>query len=802
MGESNIEKAARLGLLSGSSGIKKASDKAKKIIEEKKPTSSPKKTTTTTSSSKSKSSSRSRTSISKKIQDTRKKAATIIKRKKAASEPKKEMHTITAPSLHSGLKPTTTKGYIGSPVGVVPKKGQPETGQKPYTGTKKETIKMIEVSTGSNIEQLEKQEQTIIPTENYLLGDSTKPVPGSAVIYKLQLEQDRLRKEKQKSVDEIQKMPEGTKFTKTKDELEVTIPESAKLEWSKYWLKKTEEAPPGVQQFQEAGVFTQTTMHSLARPVTEILGFGEFAKKGLSLGLAKSFHPFDSKEMFKSWGESESKRKYGIHYPSLIDIGLEPIGLAPKGTTELIGKYPVGAVIGGGGAEIAQGAGFTVVGGWAIKGASKGTKGIINYSSKAYSKLGRPGSKIVSKISSSEAGENIVRWGTKGYKKGYTLSPVTKTKIKSGVLGTQDVFKKYMYKPAKKVWFSPEDYLKAEHALARKIGQGYKFKGIFHKGLVRKTKFTNVWDDTRLATSSPIVESVKNKYGSLYLKMKNNLPLKATGKTEGRWVTYPKTIREAVDVTIKEGDITFKGQIVHGKKLVFERKFKELLYQTKQTGGLGKYQTPLPKKWISSYRKPFLINTDAMLKPPQTVTISPVKTGIKTTSKLTMTIPYQMGYTGIASVGYGVSKIVPPGFRKVQREDVKTRWKQEQVMLPISRSRMDITSVGQLGVQQPVVDVTTKYKQSFDTIQVPMVEQELSTVPVLDLGITPIYASKKVVVPKPASYQYKQSIKTPVIFPLPGLSGRGTSGWMEGGVGKRYRYREFKVKSLLKGWKF
>lgn len=72
-------------------------------------------------------------------------------------------------------------------------------------------------------------------------------------------------------------------------------------------------------------------------------------------------------------------------------------------------------------------------------------------------------------------------------------------------------------------------------------------------------------------------------------------------------------------------------------------------------------------------------------------------------------------------------------------------------------------------------------------------------------GVSPVYGFKSVNVLKPKISNIVNPLSErgiPNVFPDAGLFGRGSRSYSLGGIGFTHKFREFKIKPLLKGWKF
>jgi len=127
---------------------------------------------------------------------------------------------------------------------------------------------------------------------------------------------------------EIAKYPKGTVFVSTETGYKISIPESAQLMRAERQMRTIEEEkhPAFIKEMAKAGFFAGQTVMAAGKPLISLFDIISGKKR----------QPWEVEQ----------------HFPSLLDIPLEPVGLAPKGSTAFLGRYPVHAVIGGGLAEI------------------------------------------------------------------------------------------------------------------------------------------------------------------------------------------------------------------------------------------------------------------------------------------------------------------------------------------------------------------------------------------------------------------------------------------------------------------
>lgn len=692
-------------------------------------------------------------------------------------------------------KTVVTGTQVGAQVGVeVPVTQYPRTPQQLVTPI------------SGDISSLEVQKASIDPLGLYIYqGQQISGVHAIEIISQQISERKQL-------VSDIERYPKGTTFTPTKTGgYTVNIPESERLKWARYHLKETEKLPPVLQQLGEAKFFFQTSTLSLAAPLTRLFG-GKAGEQGAILGVTH--------DVTKLRGMSEFAP---THFPSLMDVAFEPIGWSPEGSTELIKQYPVGAILGGGAAEIAQGIAFTKAGGLLkTKVVVPGTKKVISKLPGLYGKFTTafPEEKIISPIAKklytpwvkigtgtqklADFGSRLYKWGARGYDFSKQLSRKTvvpKTVQEISELGIKTTSKTTVYRSTLKtqrVLLSPLEKSFAEKEIAQKIASGYKWS--FGR-LVKKETILNIFP-----TDRPLLESMQLvKLVTPDEKLVNTLDdiaRTALGTPKGKmgkWVTYPKTgVQPSIDeaIGVFRGQVTPEGEILGDilgiaklkRKLIWERGFKEL-----QITSLGKYQTELPKTWIVRYRPPFLQNTIAQLKLVEQKIVS----GVKPTSIIrgktgldVVTVPAR-GFgaeLGTALISRPLITQLPDYKRK---PDVVTVTDRKQIPLKIVLPE-SIQGRKPDGIQVPDIDrdiVPVKIPVT-ETVPAQDIVQILS--PRLDI-VTMVAPPTKVVPPRPVHMFTPKPPIVPFWLPEPKLSGRGTRGMDWRGRKSVYKFRKAKV---------
>lgn len=191
-----------------------------------------------------------------------------------------------------------------------------------------------------------------------------KPKPGDTakkvVQYKYQLTRIIISpyatpKQKQEARMQLQRFTtygkKGYKIKPVQDGFEFYKEEKPydPVAWSRKQLKGIEESkhPPFIKELALLGYYGGQTVMAFGQPLISV---------------------------FKNISGSKSPYR---HHVSWFDVVGEPLGMSPKGSTELLGKHPYHALVGGGLVEVPLMYGF----GQAIKGAGKsltiGTKSIV-----------------------------------------------------------------------------------------------------------------------------------------------------------------------------------------------------------------------------------------------------------------------------------------------------------------------------------------------------------------------------------------------------------------------------------------
>jgi len=525
------------------------------------------------------------------------------------------------------------------------------------------------------------------------------------------------------------------------------------------------------------------------------------------------------------WGTEKSRKS---HFLSPLDFAFEPIGWSPKGSTEILKKEPW-VVIGGIGAEVVQSYAMTQALKPVSAGAKIGTKAIIKRVPGMYAKFTKvfpeekffsgtiSGSKKIFAKGSSELPENIFRWGAKGYKKGLELTSVgVKTAPKEITKKAGSVIEKQKQKfvygkgGVKRIWLSPEKYAKAETELAEKLAMkkvvAYSPQARIKAGvgevseLMERTKYKLSWSGKRLV----------KKYGTKRQTWKIGDELgssKVSSKTDDLHKGFTRFALEGAGEPVESSGwfAIHKKMVSEGFTRTVPTESGHLLETFKGFGSAG--FRPMPKKWITRYRPPFIQNIQAQAS----TTLQGLKTKVSTPStklshKLrllpglyTETIPssmYAVAFKPALDIAtIGVIKTI--SHKKQQfPPDIVTVHKHKQDMFTIPIMRQDkMTAV----IQEQDMFTVPMIKQA----QISALKMDVPLETILDLGMEDVPPPKR---PRTPSFAAVPSGG----FLLPLLpSGLGGSGATDMGFGFTTpisRHRKHKLGNILeefeKGFNF
>ena len=399
----------------------------------------------------------------------------------------------------------------------------------------------------------------------------------------------------------LDQYPVGTTFTPTSSgEYDVHLPEGIELSRTKKELKEIDTLPIGVREVARTGYFLNQTMYSVTKPVAQLLGLGGIHDTATNIGMSTAIHPFQPDKYVPSIIKGKEAGTYGVHHVSLFDYAFEPIGWSPKGSTDILKKYPVESTLGGLGGEIAQG---IIIGSAASKFTTKVvkpvTRSFVKGGVKAYSKFTKvfPEEKLLTrsgqKIGETTFGRNLVRWGTKGYEPVTRLGSTSVTKATENVLRddatiTRVLNRDIIQKGGRRVFASPSDIKHGSKSLSKILNepntitfptvleakqgvyttrlQKSMVKGVFNKRLVtmEQVAYTS-WDDAALKTPSKgLIISSRYQYpGFVRMKAGDTSLLKQSDDVvESSYVTQLKPSKGRFHLDdILDVEKTMKGGI-------------------------------------------------------------------------------------------------------------------------------------------------------------------------------------------------------------------------------------------------
>lgn len=395
---------------------------------------------------------------------------------------------------------------------------------------------------------------------------------------------------------------------------------------------------------------------------------------------------------------------------------------------------------------------------------------------------------FASKFGTKEIPKTTYRWGAKGYQKGLQLTSAGVKTTPKEIIKAGSIIEKKVQKTAfgrgavKRVWLSPKEFAKAEKDIVSKLALKktvvksgeYKITGYGGKGsvLTEKTKFT----------LSPFGKRLIKKYGTKkqIWKFGDDLELYKR-RIPSKYGSIERYALEGADIPLKESEAL--GLRVYSKTGKFLGYKKPALLQKS-----------LPKRWISTYRTPFLKNIEAQMsatvqkfkhKIPSPSFIGG-KRGLKT-SLTKVTVPsslYKPLYkTGLELGFIGLVKTVPKVKRKygIKPMLITDQFKQQTPALKLGKVSLLDTFAGQnvAQVQKP------GFKPFQDIAQVSLVEKAF------DFDI-----------PKPKISKPVISMVTPSVPIIPFLPkrlyGRGRRRYDYGLYGKERKFRKRKTFDPLK----
>jgi len=552
--------------------------------------------------------------------------------------------------------------------------------------------------------------------------------------------------------EDIGGFPKGTAFVRTKEGYEARIPEKARLEWIKHHLKETEKLPSGIQQLGEVQTIGTSTVMGVSRIPSDVLGKGAEFEKGSVVfkaarghwGLIGFAYTWAVGDYEKRLVEGAKKARWGIHYPSALDVAFEPVGLAPKGTTELLGKYPVGTVVGGVAGETAI----------AI----------------ALSTALKP---VVTKA---KAGYAVLR-GKRGMVRGLRLAPGGYKPVRATTEFGEEIFKRVPYKKLERVWMTPAQAARAKQTLIRLTTK----KGVDISFPTVKT----------VEGGRQVLGIIQREGWKLKGIIKPRLVHEYYGLRYGRQITAYGKIFKGIKTVKLATDVKQYGGLVdvgRAKIPMLESEARGMRVYSKTGEFLGfkqpaLLQYPLAKKTISRRIPGFLAVGE--LESPKVIFRS-----IPSSAKKLGMIP---GAITIPSVAPKFS--LAYGFRPLTGVLPIHKLKTERITIPAIKKERAFAHL-------PVTKVATA------TITTPITIDKVITAQLQRVDFKPLlkYDYKRTTISKPriAPYVMPKVIVSPFLFPHGKLYGRGRLFYGDEWWQKRYKFRKFYVPTLgklLKGVK-
>jgi len=632
---------------------------------------------------------------------------------------------------------------------------------------------------------------------------------------------EEAEKQSQLAWSQARDLPSDTTVTKTEEGYEFKFRDTS-LDWSKGEFEKLGTLRKEGETHLKSGDIGTALMGSGQKLGADIAEFG--------FGAVSSFGALLKPIVLDPlWGTEKSRSS---HFVSPLDFAFEPVGWSPKGSSELMMEHPI-FIAGGAAGEVLQSFAITQAFKPVSAGAKIGAKAIIKrvpgvyakftkvFPEEKFLKLGMSGTKKVIAKGGSELPENIYRWGAEGYKKGLKLTSAGVKTTSKEVPGVADDIvsnvtqkTKYGKGGVERIWLSPTDFAKAQDDIAAKLAMKkvieYSPQSRLKAGvgevseLFERTKYKLSWSGKRLVKE---YDTTRHTW-----KFGDDVGLaKISSQGDDLHRGFTRFALEGAGEPIESSGwfAIHKKMVSEGFTRTVPTESGHLLESFKGFGSAG--FRPMPKKWITGYRPPFIQNIQAQAS----TTFQGLKTKVsRSSSKVghrldllpnlyTETIPSSIYFSAfspaldIATIG--VIKTISARTQPFKPDIITVpKRKQDMFIIPVMKPEK-VTAVGQI---QDTFTIPIM-KQT----QVPMVKMDMPLETVTDFG-DEFY---KIDVPSPKkpqspSYATVPSVGFPFLHLPKGLGGSGATDDMFGFTTPISRSRKHKLGDILeeleKGFSF
>jgi len=649
------------------------------------------------------------------------------------------------------VTPTPARG----PVGI------PSTPATPIsTSEYQQTMYEQMQESGQAQQQFMEQKASIDETAFYRVEGEPGFLPGSEVkarYYspKTQKEFEEYSTSAQLAYQQSTKLDKRTTITEKNGMYAFVLPDTS-LDFTRETFKKIDwayEQSPVLGAVAEFGYGAMSSFGSLTKPIADYAG-----------------------NLFGT-------KKRDVHMVSPLDVAFEPMGLSPKGSTQILKERPIFAA-GGIGGEVLQ----TFAMSEALKPISAGikitTKGFVKNLPSIGVKFSQvfPDEKIITGIGrkawQTSFSKNIYGWAAKGMKKGKVfIQAPTKTFKKGGFNVIQTTYKS----TGKKVWMTPEQI--ALHEARMKAGQILKIGFPTSRTTAGVGKIEMVGDITKYNVG---FKKLTRTYS--FFRGEKTVGTQA-GKITSPQVWLTASIKEAGTQPTKTAWYQFV-QAYYGipkqsylrPGFVIEKEWHKVALGAKK----------LPRKFMSS-----IIGTQSLVptikRPSSLYRIGKTIGKVGTRGLQTVTIP-TMQFSGVAFTPL-VSGVVHVSARALTQQ-------QQQISISSMDQRKIVSQIPSLSYAQEYAQTSIQAQvQLQQQAQVQAQEQKikhaiattlLSSAPTKTVGIKPFS-------PIPSTAKIKT---IPFFWSFPGDGSRGRSKKLSPYKPSGYRIRTWKVPSMeqfLKG---